>query len=150
MGRLRAAIEAGQKAVAVREATMSDAQALLAIGLDEPELLAIAKAASTERGRLVLVADQLPADLVSEATLVFEYLPTLAELLVAAPPTEASEHRLRRLSFILGRWSITECLWIGGEAEDLVRLALARTGPDRPGVAFRHHAGRTPSTRNRV
>jgi hypothetical protein len=143
MGRLREAIEAGRQAVATREART---QAMLAIGLDEPSLVKVAKsrseAARARGGRVILIADHLPAELVSASELVFEHLPQMADLLVAASPADAGEHRLRRLALILARWGVTECLWTGGEAEDLVRLALARTGPDRLPVAFRPQAVR--------
>ncbi len=149
MGRLRDAIEAGRQAVAARElAQATRAQALLALGLDTPSLVAAAEAharvAGGQHGRAVLIADHLPAQLVSAPDLIFEHLPPLADLLSAVSPAAADEHRLRRLALILGRWAVTECLWTGGEAEDLVRMAMARAGRDRPAVAFRPNDTRAP------
>lgn len=151
MGRLQDAIEAGRKAVAQHEAM---SQALLAIGLDASSLLNVAQAhvatASPQRARVMLIADRLPAELVSEAGLVYEHLPQMADLLVGAAPAEANGHRLRRLSLILKRWNLTECLWIGGESEELVQLAKAMTEPDRLNVAFHPYvAGVSKARKNR-
>lgn len=140
MGRLRAAIEAGRQAVATQHDREVQARAILAIGLREGALVTLALqrsgAAAGRRGPTILIADRLPTELVSAPDLVFEHLPPLAELLVAAPPPVAAGHRLRRLFLILRRWQVAECLWHGAEAADLVQLARASTGPDRPPCQF--------------
>lgn len=150
MGRFRAAIEAGRQAVAARHDPVGQPRAILAIGLDDATLAALARQrpapSVSGSGRTILIADRLHAELISVPDLVFEHLPLLADLLVAAPPSVAAEHRLRRLILILRRWRVADCLWHGGEAEDLVRLATALSGPDRPDCLFRRDASLAPVT----
>ncbi|MEL7151408.1 MAG: hypothetical protein AAGK71_11760 [Pseudomonadota bacterium] len=143
-GKLKDAIEAGRTAVSDAEsaAEIENLSALLILDELGPTADAVrtrhieAASAAGQRPLLVLgpEAELEHADL----NLLCEYLPRAQDLAASTGhrPDAVQTYRLRRLSFILEKWSVSECRWIGPSAADLVDAWRASARAEVPNVTF--------------
>ncbi len=126
-------------------ADLGSIKAVLALGHrkeDPAQLaLAIARPDRPEGPAVLLITDDSRVVERRVPGLVCEYLPPAADLAETTGdgPDVVQHYLQRRLLSVLEKWLVTECHWIGGEAEDLVAAVQSDIGPSA--TAFHAYSG---------
>jgi hypothetical protein len=88
----------------------------------------------------VLISSATDIPVVDTVGIVYEHLPLASDIYEATreAPEVVALYLLRRLELIFDKWLITDCSWLGQEAEELVSLRASRLDLARGRVRLSH------------